>query len=324
MRHRLPLALLVLGLLLPPALLAAEPPAQPKGVTPLRMIIFNLVPPLAAAQEFGYLEAERLAVTVDVTPSSTAQMQALAAGQYDVARTLFDNLLASATREGVQTVAFAVTDNPDLSLVVRPEVDGYEALRGQPLAADAVDTANALILRKLLLLHGLDYDRGDYALLPVGGSGLRLQSLLRGDTVATMLGPPDSLTAAAAGARPLGHYSEVIAEYPGQHLAATETWLADPANRDAAVRLVRAWQRGAAWAADPANREAAIALVMRRNNTSREGAIAQLDAVATDLTPSPSGLAGVRDLRVDLGLAPPGGPALERFYDLSLVEQARR
>ena len=322
---RLAVAVLVLVLLgmprLPPL---AAPAEQGKSALPLRLVVFTVAPALAAARDQGYLEAEGLAVSIDTMNNSTDQMQGFAAGRWDVVHTLFDNLLAYADRAGVQSVAFAVTDVRDLSLYALPEIASYDDLRGRPVAVDAVDTAVALVLRRLLLAHGLDAARGDYELVPAGGQPLRLQSLLRGETAAAMLGPPDSTVAAQAGLRLLGHHSEVIPDYPGLTLAARDTWLADAANRDAAVRLLRAWQRGAAWVTDPANREAAIAHAMQRSGGSREGAVAQLDAVATDLALSPAGLAAVRDLRVELGLTPPPGPVVERFYDLSLVEQARR
>jgi ABC-type nitrate/sulfonate/bicarbonate transport system substrate-binding protein len=325
MAHRLALGLLalaVLGVLALP--LAAAPAEQGKGLTPLRLVVFSVAPALAAAGDQGYLEAEGLALTVDTVNNSSEQMQGFTAGRWDVVHTLFDNLLAYADRAGVQSVAFAVTDVRDLSLYVLPEIASYDDLRGRPVAVDAVDTAVALVLRRLLLTHGLDATRGDYELVPAGGQQLRLQSLLRGETAAAMMGPPDSTTAAEAGLRRLGHHSEIIPDYPGLTLAARDTWLADAANRDAAVRLLRAWRRGAAWVADPANREAAIARALERSGGSREGAMAQLDAVATDLALSPTGLAAVRDLRVELGLTPPPGPVVERFYDLSLVEQAGR
>jgi ABC-type nitrate/sulfonate/bicarbonate transport system substrate-binding protein len=325
MAHRLALVVLALGLLGLPALpLAAAPAEQGKGTVPLRLVVFTVAPALAVARDRGYLEAEGLAVTVDTIGNSTEQMQGFTAGRWDVVHTLFDNLLAYAERTGVQAVAFAVTDVRDLSLYALPEIASYDDLRGRPVAVDAVDTAVALVLRRLLLAHGLDAARGDYELVAVGGQPLRLQSLLRGETAAAMLGPPDSAVAAQAGLRRLGHHREIIPDYPGLTLAARDTWLADGANRDAAVRLLRAWQRGAAWLAAPANREAALAGALERSGGSREGAIAQLDAVATDLRLSPAGLAAVRDLRVELGLTPPPGPVVERFYDLSLAEEARR
>ena len=75
------------GLLVSPALSApgGVPDAQTKGLRSLRVIGFVQYPPLVAAQEFGYMAAEGLDVSVDITPSSTFQMQGLTRGDWDLA-----------------------------------------------------------------------------------------------------------------------------------------------------------------------------------------------------------------------------------------------
>jgi ABC-type nitrate/sulfonate/bicarbonate transport system substrate-binding protein len=249
-------------------------------------------------------------------------MQGLSAGRWDVAITAFDNLLASATREAVQSVAFATVDVTDVSLLVRPEIRAYDDLRGRPLAVDAVDTTFALVLRKLLLAHGLDLDRGDYTLVVVGGPQRRLDSLARGETFAALLGTGSEAAVPGAGLRALGHHGEMLSEYPGLQLAARADWLA--ANRDRAVRFLRAWQRGADWAIDPANRQAARELLTSTPGLSSAAAERALSLLRVDLRLEPTGLAGVRDLRVEFGYLPPPGPPIEPFYDASLYEQARQ
>jgi ABC-type nitrate/sulfonate/bicarbonate transport system substrate-binding protein len=302
-------------------------PVAPRGQgeesTALRVITFVRYPALEAAEALGYFDDEHLAVSVELTPSSLVQMQGLAAGRWDVAITAFDNLLVSATREGVPAVAFGVADRADLALFVRPEIAGYDDLRGRPVAADAVDTAFALVLRRLLLAHGLDFARGDYALVAVGGNPQRVESMRRGDTSAAILTPPYDATAREAGLRQLGHHREVLPDYPGQMLAATAAWLGIPANRDAAVRFLRAWRRAAAWSSEPGNRDAAIALLTGRQGIPPAAAAVLLDGVIADAAVDPAGLASARDVRLALGLTAPG-PPIERYYDASLAEQARR
>ena len=59
-----------------------------------------------------------------------------------------------------------------LPVYVRPEIKTWDDLRGKALAVDAVDTAYALVLRRVLLAHGLEMDRGDYTLIAKGTTGL--------------------------------------------------------------------------------------------------------------------------------------------------------
>jgi ABC-type nitrate/sulfonate/bicarbonate transport system substrate-binding protein len=290
----------------------------------LKLITFVRYPPLEAALELGYFEDEGLAVGVELTPSSLAQMQGLTAGRWDLAITAFDNLLVSAIREGVPSVTFALADVADLSLYARPEIAAYADLRGRALAADAVDTAFALVLRRLLLAHGLDLARGDYRLVAVGGNPQRLESLQRGETYAAILAPPYDRQAAEAGLQRLGHHAEVLPDYPGQGLTATAAWLADPTNRDAAARFLRAWLRGVAWVTSPASHRATLALLARRLGVSPAAAQALLAGVAVDVAPNLAAFASVRDLRAALGLLGARTPPLERFYDTGIYEQARR
>ena len=320
MFHRLALTAAALGALAP--LLMAMSPAEQKGPIPLRVITFIPFPALVAADERGYFAAENLAVSWEITPSSTVQMQGLTGGRWDIGITAFDNLLASRVREGVQSVAYGVIDRIDLPLLVRPEIEGYADLRGRPLAADAVDTAFALVLRRLLLANGLDFSRNDYTLVAAGGQPERLASMQRGETFAAILSPPADSQAEQAGMRRLGHHSEVLPDYPGSVLASSADWLARADNREAAVRFMRAWQRGAEWATT--NPAAACELLGQARNVSPAAADTLLRGAVTDLSLNPAGLTAVRDLRVELGLVPPPGPAVEQYYDARLYEQVRR
>ena len=85
----------------------------------------------------------------------------------------------------------------------------------QSLAVDAVDTAYALVLRRVLLAHGLDMDRGDYTLIAKGTTGYRLDSMIQGETFAGVFNPPWDRKAAAAGMVRFADHREVLPDYPG-------------------------------------------------------------------------------------------------------------
>ena len=115
-----------------------------------------------------------------VTPNSTDQMRGLGNGSWQIVSTAFDNVLGWSGREGAEIVAVAqVAQGITLPVYVRPEIKSWEDLRGKPLAVDAVDTAYALVLRRVLLAHGLEMDRGDYTLIAKGTTGHRLDSMTK-------------------------------------------------------------------------------------------------------------------------------------------------
>ena len=157
------------------ALSIGESHAQQKELRKLCLDVFRTDAATAAARARGLFAAEGLDVAITTTPNSTDQMRGISNGTYEIASTGFDNVLAWSGREGAEIVAVAqISDRTVLPVFVRPEIKSWSDLKGKKLAADAVDTAFALVLRRILLANGLDLNRGDYELVAVGATGQRL------------------------------------------------------------------------------------------------------------------------------------------------------
>lgn len=288
---------------------------------PLRLIVFNSDAATIVARSRGMFAAEGLDVTITNTPNSTEQMRGLGAGTWDIASTAFDNVLAWSGREGAEIVAVAqVVDRILLPVVVRPEIGKWEDLRGRPLAVDAVDTAYALVLRRILLAHGLDLERGDYTLVPAGATEHRVESMKRGETFAAILNPPWDVRAAEAGMVRFGDQREVLPDYPGGVYAATRAWA--QAQRDDLVGFLRAWASALRWANDPANREETVGLIAADQGMSRESAVRHLGRLPKDGALNLAGLKTALGLRVDLGLTPTMGTDLSRYCNPELYQAA--
>ena len=287
---------------------------------PLRLITFSADAATAAGRARGTFAAHDVALELTETPNSTVQMRGLSHGEYDVASTAFDNVLAWSGRESAEIVA-VIQLSPDnmLPLYVRPEIRDWNDLRGRKLAADAVDTAFALVLRRILQAHDLDLDRGDYELVAVGATGPRLHSLERGETFAAMLSTSFAERAEAAGLRRMTDHREVLPDYPGGVFAVNRAW-AEP-NRDLVVSFLRAWLEAARWV--HANRDEAIALVMREQGVSREAATESVTQLSPDGALNVPRLQCVLDLRTRYGFKLPMGTDLARYYDLSYYQAAR-
>ena len=121
--------------------------------------VFNVDAALAVGRAQGFFAADGLDVDVIVTPNSTDQMRGLGKNSWQIVSTAFDNVLGWSGREGAEFVAIArVSEGGTLPVYVRPEIKNWEDLRGKALAVDAVDTAFALVLRRVLLAHGLEMD----------------------------------------------------------------------------------------------------------------------------------------------------------------------
>src|SRR5690349_1248293 len=233
---------------------------QQKDLRKIHLSVFRIDSAIVAAKVNGYFAAESLEPEITETPNSTEQMRGLSQGKFDIVSTAFDNVLAWSGKEGADIIAVAqVRDKTELPVFVRPEIKDWSDLKSKKLAADAVDTAFALVLRRILLAHGLDMTKGDYELVALGATGARLESMIKGETYAGILNPPFDAKALAAGMRRIGDSREVLPEYPNTLFAVNRAWAQK--NREILVAYPRARLRGMAWINDPAKREAAIKAV---------------------------------------------------------------
>src|SRR5262247_1542881 len=217
--------------------------AQSKELKKIRLNVFRIDAATATARAEGFFAAEGIEVDITLTPNSTEQMRGLSQGKFDIVSTAFDNVLAWSGREGAEIVAIAqISDKTVLPVFVRPEIKNWSDLKGKKLAADAVDTAFALVLRRVLLANGLDLNRGDYELIAVGATGQRLESMLKGETFAGILTSPFDTKAEAASMRRIGDSKEVLPDYPNTIWAANREWAQK--NREVLVAYLRAWLAG--------------------------------------------------------------------------------
>ena len=285
--------------------------------------VFNVDAGLIVARAKGIFAAAGLEVDVMVTPNSTDQMRGLSLGSWQIVSTAFDNVLGWSGREGAEIVAIAqVAQGITLPVYVRPEIKSWEDLRGKPLAVDAVDTSYALVLRRILLAHGLEIERGDYTLLPKGATGHRLESMNQGESFAGVLNPPWDAKADAAGMKRFADQREILPNYPGGVFAVNRKWAND--NRAILTKYLAAWDQGLRWAQDVKNRDEAIKLIAEAEKIDEKNAANRLRQLPSNGRLDLAGLQTVLDLRVQFGLTPPMGNELPKYYDESFYNQTSK
>jgi ABC-type nitrate/sulfonate/bicarbonate transport system substrate-binding protein len=282
--------------------------------------VFNIDAALAVGRAKGNFADHGLEVDVRVTPNSTDQMRGLSKGSWQVVSTAFDNVLGWSGREGAEIVAVAqVSAGNTLPVYVRPEVNKWDDLRGKAMAVDAVDTAYALVLRRVLLAHGLEMDRGDYTLMPKGTTGYRLDSMIQGETFAGVLNPPWDIKAEAAGMKRFADHREVLPDYPGGVFAVNRQWGGE--NRARLLKYLRAWHDALRWAHDEKNRDEAIKILADAEKIEDQAAANRLRQSPEDGRLNLPGLQTVLDLRVQFGLTPAMGKDLANYYDESFYRE---
>ena len=142
----------MVGMVLLLSLIAQSASGQQKEPRKIRLSVFRIDAAMVAAKVNGYFAAEGLEPEITETPNSTEQMRGLSQGQFDIVSTGFDNVLAWSGKEGGDLIAVAqIRDQTGLPVFVRPEIKDWSDLKGKKPAADAVDTAFALVLREFCL-----------------------------------------------------------------------------------------------------------------------------------------------------------------------------
>ena len=283
--------------------------------------VFNVDAALAVGRANGFFGAHGLDVDVMLTPNSTDQMRGLSKQSWPVVSTAFDNVLGWSGREGAEIIAVAqVAEGITLPVMVRPEIKSWEDLRGKPLAVDAVDTAYALVLRRVLLAHGLEMDRGDYTLVPEGATGPRFESMKAGKTFAGILNPPWDARAVEAGLVRFADHREVLPDYPGGVFAVNKQWAAN--NSGTLKRFLKAWHDALTWCHDEKNREAVIKILSEAEKIDEKAAANRLRQLPKIGALNIAGLKTVLDLRVLFNLTPVMGKNLPAYCDAAYYEAA--
>ena len=298
--------------LLTSVILAPFVQAQQKELRQIQVNVFREDPATVVGRLKNFFATEGLEVKITRTANSTDQMRGLSNGTYHVASTAFDNVLGWSGREGAELVAVSqIIDKAVFPVFVRPEIKQWSDLRGKKLAVDAVDTAFALVLRKILLAKGLDFSRGDYELVAVGNTPLRLESMKRGETLAGVLTPPVDAQAVAEGMTRMGDSSEVLPDFPNTIFAVNRAWA--QSQRAVLVSFLRAWLASLAWIRT--NREEALTLVSTELKVSPKIATDLVDELSTTGALNPAALERALNLRNQFGLTPPMGSAIAKYYD---------
>ena len=246
-------------------------------MTSLPLLRVNVFPggfnwPIFVAQENGYFAREGIAVQLQATTGSVAQMTDFAAGRCDIVMTAFDNIVAYVEGTGEAPIgaqpeffAFLGSDDSFLSLASAPDISAIADLRGRSVSVDAATTGYAFVLFDLLARAGLK--QGDYTVAKVGGMKQRFEDLCRSGHAATMLSAPYDILAQQNGLRVLAALSE---PYQGNVAAARRSWAAE--NADQIAAYVRAYVSALIWLHNPVHCDDAAVTLER--NTAMEPELA--------------------------------------------------
>lgn len=263
-----------------------------------------------------------LDVSISFTRSSDELMSGLLDGRFDAVHAAPDNFVAWRDRTGKEIVAWMGGSSGPISLVVRPEINTVQALRGARIAVDAPTSGWAPIL--IRLLKGAGLSRDDCELAPAGATKAAYTALVEGRCAAAMLNLPWSALASRTSCRVLADHRSVAPRLQTSSAASLAGWLAaHPHEADAYLRSVMV---ALTWLYDPAHREDAIALLARSLEVAVDDAALVFNELCDPLSgwpPSafidPAGIQAVCALRAEALATPRSSP--ETYFTLEVYQR---
>jgi ABC-type nitrate/sulfonate/bicarbonate transport system substrate-binding protein len=218
--------------------------------------------PFHAGLAQGIFERRGIALELVSTNSSRAQRDGIANGDFQIVHVAIDNAISMRDDDGVDVVAIMGGDPGMNELIVTPDIEKIEDIRGGRLFVDAPDTAFALQAYRMFADKGLMRDR-DYEVIAVGRGELRVQALKDHPRHSTaVLNLPYSLETKALGLRSLGDTIDYIGPYQAGSAFGLRSWFRD--NHDLTVRYIAAYVDCLSYVLDPANQPDCAEICIRK------------------------------------------------------------
>lgn len=246
------------------AIMAGTAAAQTRATVNVVLFAGGSAMPIYIAQEKDFFAREGLIVNVRATPSSGYQMSNLIAGNFDIAGTAIDNLIAY--MEGMGTAKVSKTpdlvtifggSSTELALMAQKNIKSYADLRGKEFALDSLSTGFAFVLRAALEKNGLQ--PSDYKFVPFGGTRERVQALRAGKATAALVSEPFTTVLRNEGFSDLGNTVEVVGRYQAGVQITNREWAAK--NEKTVVAYIRALLSAIDWLYNPANTAEAVRIL---------------------------------------------------------------
>jgi len=281
--------------------------------------------PLYIAQSTGIFAANGLSVDIINADSPVGATQQLLAGALD-----FGAVTSTQTAQAVQSGATIVsllqnTNKPPYFVIGKKGVTSIAALRGKTVIVSGPSAITRVFMDTVLTKNGVN--PSDVTYTYAGATNDRYAALLSGAVDASVLLPPFSFNAIAAGYPLLDSVQKYYPHFPFDTYAATTSWA--PAHRAIVVAFLKSCLAGTRFLYDPANKARSIQILETATGTPHEDAIKTYDLLITQMhsytlngTSTPDDYRQVLEALVQLGLAKPPLPPPTKFYDNSYALEA--
>lgn len=279
--------------------------------------------PLWVADKKGFFEREGLSIEVSVTRGTAPSLRALVSESIHAALAGNDGVIAL-VEKGIEDLAIIAGGSKSTHMIIgKSNIKKFKDLRGATIGTSTLTSGTALLLRRVLKAHGLDYPK-DYSLVNVGGSGPSLIAIASGNVAAGILSVPLNFRAQQLGLSVIGKVTDVFPNYLLSSFSVRRRWAQD--HRAEVVKFLKALLKARKWLEQNRDEGAAfLADELRLKPVlARQGLDYYLDhrAWEPDLGVNLEGLKAVLEVYSEQTNAP-GPPAYpEKYLDLSYLKTA--
>jgi ABC-type nitrate/sulfonate/bicarbonate transport system substrate-binding protein len=270
---------------------------------------------------------EGLDVEVTYTQSGVRSVQSLAGGSADIVIAGPDAVLV-ANSKGAQLVLIGGGQHATgYSMLAQPEIQSVAELKGKTVGASGLKGGNAIVMRRLLEQAGLEPER-DYSFVVVGATPEAMAALRARAVDAILALQPQDFQLEDEGFRRIAGAAAALPRYEFVAVASRADWLR--ANRDTAVRFLRALVAAQRWFYDPANRARAVEILVDVSKVEPRYAERTYDRFVAEgnILPRAGELDDEAVATVIAGLIQdgdlPAAPRREEYRDDSLLAEALR
>ncbi|HTN71158.1 MAG TPA: ABC transporter substrate-binding protein [Methylomirabilota bacterium] len=258
-----------------------------------------------------------------ISAGSSAIVPAMTAGQFDVGAVGGGAVVLNRFGGGDLITIGAQTGAYTIDCFSKPEIKAIGDLKGRTISVTRFGTSTHFAALSMLRLGGLK--PADVVFIQIGGSSEAIAALLSGRVDAAMLGYPVSEVALKRGFHKLTDLANgEDGAFPTTAIAARESWLKDPKNREVALNFLRGFTDGLILARTDA---AMSKKVLRKYTRVEDEAVLQATFeyykkyFGDTLKVNERSYANLLQL-LDHPKAKDADP--KRFFDNSLLEQIRR
>lgn len=230
---------LLSGVLIASQVNAAEPRKLILPYTPLT----GASSPFWIAIEGRLFQKYGLEITPVYVAGSSVIVAAMASGQFEIGAVGGGAVVLNRFGGGDLITIGAQTGVYTNDCFAKPEIKSARDLKGKTIAITRFGTSTHFAA--LTMLRSNNLKPADVVFVQLGSSGEREAALLSGRVDASMLGYPGGEVALKRGYRQLTDLAKSEdGAFPTTAIAARESWLKDPKNREVALNFLRAFTEG--------------------------------------------------------------------------------